>query len=259
MTIKSPKSSRLFQKTISLAFGLIVIPISLTCGSSAQAEIVLGQYSGEIRCRHVRQSATVAKFTIESKSGGTFSILNSGGIEESLKFGIYRRSNKNYQFSIRPISYIKKSPKMGRVELNINYYPSENQLHGQPFDQNNLECTDLLGKRLPDGYRELKPVDPNQQIANLIPKGLIADTGSGGQGAVSENFYSCLPTKSVRRAFFAKADAAIRSNRPITAQMQTNMVTEAVDVAVGNACRMEQGAKYNISKAFDAIIASGRP
>ncbi len=112
----------------------------------------------------------------------------------------------------------------------------------------------------PDNARPAAPPSTGR-LVNLIPPRVFGQLAGGDapNTPASDSYYACIAGKThTRLNFFRIVDREARAGRSLTAQIQVDMVTEAVDEDDGCG-RREGGDRYNMRRLFDAISQAGRP
>ncbi|MFN3808380.1 hypothetical protein [Asticcacaulis sp.] len=179
-------------------------------------------------------------------------------IEQSFRFRIVKSTDENWNFDLVPTEVTKRSARGKSAGFSVRYYADVGRLYGKSIGINNVDCMDLTVDR--QASSAAPPVIRVGALENLIPERITALASADGDGPVSDGFYMCLGNAPAqKRMFYTRLRDMKKRGQPMTAQAQVTITVEAAQASSDTACRMEEGSRFNVRRAFDALTAAGPP
>lgn len=242
-------------RRVGWTFAVICLS-GLTMATAAHAQIAAGRYTGSVGCG--LGAPYVAEILVDGAAGTATVRRSVDEIEQSFKFRIVRSSDENWNFDLVPTEVTKRSARGKSAGFSVRYYEDERRLYGKSIGVNNVDCTDLSVNRQASSVAP--PVIRVGALENLIPERITAMASADTDGPVNDTFYTCLANAHApKRMFYMRLRDMKKRGQPMTAQAQVTVTVEAAQASTDNACRMEEGSRFNVRRAFDALTAAGPP
>ncbi len=251
-----PWSIRLTIAAHALAASALFAATAVQAQVPVPAQIPPGRYTGSVGCG--LGAPYFAEILIEGAAGTATVRRSVDEIEQSFRFRIMRSTDENWHFDLVPTEVTKRSARGKSPGFSVRYYDDQRRIYGKSIGVNNVDCMDLEVHR--QASTVAPPVVRVGKLENLIPERINALATADVNDPVSDSFYTCLATAfSPRRMFYRSLQTMKRRGLPMTAQAQVTATVEAVQEFADAACRGEEGSRFNVRRAFDALTAAGPP